>query len=143
MAENQVFDDIHSLRRVITVPTHTAPGTALMDNGRPAVTQTGSGDYLGPLTSTGDATLNTLLGIGVGHGGIGLGPLQATVTYTGSFSFPVTGASAATAPGTTVYITSGGVLTLTSSGNTAWGKVDFFRGEDSGTDTVVKVGVTL
>lgn len=142
MAKNKIYGDIPSLRRVVTVPTQTPPGKAIMDAGRPAVTLTGSGDYTGPLTSTGDDVLDALLGIGVGHGGIGLGPLQATVTYTGTFAFPVTGASASTAPGTTVYITSGGTLTLTSTSNTAWGKVDFFRGEDSATDTAVKVGVT-
>lgn len=143
MAKNMIYGDIPSLRRVVTVPTNTAPGTALLSGGKPAVTLTGSGDYAGTLTTTGNDVLDTMLGVGTGHGGVGLGPLQATVTYTGTFSFPVTGASASTAPETTVYITSGGTLTLTATSNTAWGKVDFFRGEDSATDTAVKVGVTL
>lgn len=136
MSKNMIYADIASTRRVIPVPTGTAPGTALIHGGKAHVTITGSGDY--------DTTTVLPNGITVSRvnvGGVGLGPLQATAAVTGSFAFNVTGASASTTPGTAVYITSGGTLTLTSTGNTAFGIVDFFRGDLSATDTVVKIGV--
>lgn len=142
MAKNQIYADIESLRRVVTVPTGTAPGTALIDAGRPAVTLTGSGDYVNTdVITAGDQTVT----VATTGGGIGLDPLQAVVTYTGSFSFPVVGATSASA-GEIVYydtVAADGTLTLTATSNTAFGVVDFFRGEDSSTDTVVKIGVAL
>lgn len=143
MALNVIFSDIESERRTAVVGNDVAPGTALIIGGRPVVTLTGSGDYTNGLTSTGNDALDEFLNIGVGMGGIGLADDEATVTPTGTYAFPVTGASSATARGTAVYRTSGGLLTLTSSGNTKFGIVEFFRGEDSATDTAVTIGVNL
>lgn len=143
MALNVIFSDVESERRTAVVGTNVAPGTALIVGGRPVVTITGSGDYAGTLTSTGDATLNTLLGIGSHRGGVGLLDNEATVSPTGTYAFPVTGASAATARGTTVYRTTGGALTLTEGTNVKFGIVEFFRGELSATDTAVTIGVNL
>lgn len=146
MAKNRIFPDVESLRRVVTVPTHTAPGTPLLDAGRPAVTLTGSGDYINTdVITAGNETITIAT---ANSGGISLSPLQAVVTYTGSFAFPVTGATVtdayeANGQGKKVYITAGGVLDLDPTGNTAYGIVDFFRGSESATDTVVKIGVTL
>lgn len=143
MALNVIFSDIESERRTAIVGSNVAPGSPRLIGGRPVVTITGSGDYTNGLTTTGDTVIDKLLGVGVANGGIGLLPTEATVTPTGTYAFPVTGATSGTARGATVYITSGNVLTLTSSGNTKFGIVEFFRGEDSATDTAVTIGVNL
>lgn len=141
MALNVIYSDIESERRAVPVGNDVAPGTPIIQGGRPAVTLTGSGDYDGnQITLTANGTTTVLAG---GRGGVGLPDNYATVTYTGTYGFPVTGASAATAPGTVVYRTSGGTLTLTTSGNTKWGVVEFFRGELSATDTAVTIGINL
>jgi hypothetical protein len=138
---NVLYSDIESERRPATVPTNTAPGTPRIIGGRPAITVTGSGDYAGnAMTVTSSGKTVTLAG---GGGGESLAPLEATVTFTGSYFFPVAGASAATVNGTPVFITAGGALTLTSTSNTKYGVVEFFRGESSATDTAVTIGVNL
>lgn len=141
MAANQIFSDVPSMRYVAEVGTDTPPGTAKVLGGVPVVTITGSGDYDGnAITMTANGVTTTLAG---GSGGVGLADTMATVSPTGAYAFDVTGASAAAiTPGVTlVYITAGGALTLTSSGNTRFGIAEFFRGETSVTDTVVRIGV--
>lgn len=140
MATNMIMADVESQRYVAEVGNDVAPGTALVLGGVPVVTITGSGDYDGnAITMTANGVTTTLAG---GRGGVGLADDQATVSPTGAYAFDVTGASAAAiTPGVTqVYITSGGVLTLTSTSNTAFGIAEFFRGETSVTDTVVRIG---
>lgn len=143
MALNVILSDIESERRSITVPTKTAPGTPVIFGGRPMVTITGSGDYTNGLTTTGNTVIDDLLDVGVGQGGIGLQPLEATASPTGTYAFPVTGATDQTAKGAIVYLTSAGALTLTAGSNTKFGIVEFFRGETSATDTAVTIGVNL
>lgn len=141
MATNVIYQGTREEQRAVPVPTKTPPGKALIVGGRPAVTITGSGDYDGnKITLTANSETTVLAG---GRGGVGLKDLEATVAFTGTYAFPVTGASAATSPQTVVYITSGGVLTLSASGNTKFGVVEFFRGEKSETDTAVTIGVNL
>lgn len=141
MTKNMVYSDVESERRTAIVGTNVAPGSPRIVGGRPVVTITGSGDYVGnAITLTANGVTTTLAG---GRGGVGLLDTEATVTPTGSYAFDVTGASAATARGTAVYLTSGNVVTLTASGNTKFGIVEFFRGELSATDTVVTIGVNL
>ena len=141
MALNVIFSDIESERRAVPVGNNVAPGTAIIQGGRPAVTITGSGDYDGnAVTVTANGKTTVIAG---GRGGVSLLDNYATVSYTGTYAFDVTGATSATAPGTVVYRTSGGVLTLTASGNTKYGVVEFFRGELSATDTAVTIGVNL
>lgn len=142
MALNVIFSDIETERRATVVGNDVAPGTPMIVGGRPVVTITGSGDYDGNAV-----TLNipgeTPLVLAGGRGGVSLQDDEATVSPTGTYAFPVTGASAATAKGTVVYLTSGGVLTLTEASNTKWGVVEFFRGEESATDTAVTIGINL
>lgn len=136
-----VMSDVESQRYVAEVGNDVAPGTALLLGGVPVVTITGSGDYDGnAITLTANGVTTTLAG---GRGGVGLVDDQATVSPTGAYAFDVTGASegAVTAGATIVYITSGGVLTLSGGGNTRFGVAEFFRGELSSTDTVVRIGV--
>lgn len=143
MALNVIFSDVESERRATVVGNDVAPGTPMIVGGRPVVTITGSGDYTNGLTTTGNTVLDDLLGVGEANGGVGLADDQATVSPTGTYAFPVTGASVATTPQTAVYITSGGALTLTAGSNTKFGVVEFFRGEESATDTAVTIGVNL
>lgn len=143
MALNVIFSDIESERRTKVVGNNVAPGSPRIISGQPVVTLTGSGDYTNGITTTGNDVLDTLLGVGEKVGGIGLEDNEATVTPHGTYAFPVTGASAATTRNTPVYITAGNVLTLTASGNTKFGEVEFFRGEKSATDTAVTIGANL
>lgn len=140
---NVAYSDIEGERRPEVVGNNIAPGTPMIVGGRPIVTVTGSGDFTNGLTSTGNEILDEVLNVGVGQGGIGLEDNEATVTPTGTYYFPVTGASVSTARGTVVYITSGRTLTLTAGSNTKFGIVAFFRGEESATDTAVTIGVNL
>lgn len=138
MATNQVFADIPSTRRVREVGSNVAPGTPLIADGRGAVTITGSGDY------TRTVTVGSISQVVTG-GGVGLGDEDATLAFTGSWAFDVDGASDATAPGTPVYLDAAGALTLSADDGAGddyepYGVVDFFRGETSATDTVVKIG---
>lgn len=133
MSKNMIYADIRSTRRARTVGNDVAPGTPVMVDGRAGVTVTGSGDYsrnvvVGPYT------------VAVEGGGVGLLDDQATVAFSGTWAFPVAGATAATPEGTPVYIDEDGELTLTATDNEAFGVVDFFRGETSATDTAVKIG---
>lgn len=141
MAKNMIYSDIESERRVAVVGSNVAPGSPRIVGGRPVVTITGSGNYTGnQVTMTANGVTTVLAG---GRGGVGLRDDEATVTPTGSYAFNVTGASASIARGTAVYLTSGNVPTLTATGNTKFGIVEFFRGELSATDTVVTIGVNL
>lgn len=140
MAKNQIMSDVESMRYVAEVGNDVAPGTALVLGGVPVVTITGSGDYDGnAITMTANGVTTVLAG---GRGGVGLLDDQATVSPTGAYAFDVVGATEqAVTPGVTqVYMTSGGDLTLTEGSNTPFGIAEFFRGETSETDTVVRIG---
>lgn len=142
MALNAIFSDIESERRAVPVGNNVAPGTAIIQGGRPAVTVTGSRDYAGNQISVvvGGETLI----LQEGRGGESLpADNYATVTYTGTYAFDVAGATVATAPGTVVYRTTAGALTLTAGSNVKFGVVEFFRGSASATDTAVTIGVNL
>lgn len=142
MALNVIFSDIRSERRPVPVGNNVAPGTPLIAGTRPAVTLTGSRDYDGNAVTV-SANGETLV-IAGGRGGESLpADNYATVTFTGTYAFPVAGASASTTYGTPVYIEDDGDLTLTEGTNTKYGIVEFFRGEDGATDTAVTIGVNL
>lgn len=142
MALNVIFSDIRSERRVVPVGNNVAPGTPLILGGRPAITITGSRDYAGnAITVNGNGESIVIAG---GRGGESLPTDDSgTVTFTGTYTFPVAGATAATEYGTPVYIEADGDLTLTDTGNTKYGIVEFFRGTESATDTAVTIGVNL
>lgn len=140
MALNVILSDVRSERRARPVGNNVAPGTPLISGSRPAITITGSRDYAGnAINVTGNGQTLLLAG---GKGGQSL-PADdyATVTFTGSYALPVEGATITTAVnGVSVYIDADGDLTLTETDNTFYGEVEFFRGTDSATDTVVTIG---
>jgi len=140
MAENRIYAGIETEQRVVVVGSNVAPGTPLIISGQPVVTLTGSGDYVNTRTIVAGDTTTTISR--TGSGGVGLLATQATVTPTGTFAFPVTGATSASG-GVKVYLTGTGLLTLTVGTNAEYGVVDFFRGEISATDTAVKIGINL
>ena len=140
MALNMILADIESERRARPVGNDVAPGTPIISGGRSAVTVTGSRDYAGNAVSiTGGGETVVLAG---GRGGESLPDDDyATVAFSGTWGFDVAGATAATEPGTLVYL-DGDELTLTE-GDTVYGAVEFFRGELSATDTAVTIGANL
>ncbi|AXC37896.1 hypothetical protein SEA_JACKO_38 [Microbacterium phage Jacko] len=142
MALNVIFSDIRSERRVVPVGNDIAPGTPIISGGRPAVTLTGSRDYAGnavTISAPGHTPL-TILG---GKGGQSL-PTDdsATITFTGTYAFDVEGATDATEYGEPVYIDEA-TNTLSLTGTTKFGIVEFYRGELSETDVAVTIGVNL
>jgi len=128
MANNVVFSDIESLREVWPVAAEVASGTPLVNNGKAGVALTASGGSTKSVTS-GPYTIS-----GIPAGGVGLDALEVSVATTGTFEFTgvvssgTTPVPTSTAQGTPVFITSAGALTLASSGNTAFGRVNYPKG---------------
>lgn len=142
MALNQIMRDVESQRFVAEVGNNVAPGTPLVLAGVPVVTITGSGDYK-PAGSAVVSSNGVNIPLGPQRGGVGLKDDHATVSPTGAYALPVVGATAATiTQGATVvyYDANDDTLTLTPTDNTAWGVAEWFRGETSATDTVVRIG---
>lgn len=149
MANNMIFSDIPSTRRVLDVGTKVAPGTPGVFAGKGFVTLTGSGDN--PVIAHTQEGLEYTLRE---RGGVGLEDFEATCAFSGSFAFDVADADDTVVPGDPVYLVADanaeegdnvatGTLTVTASGtdDVLFGYVDFFRGEYSATDTVVKIGL--
>lgn len=135
MANNVVFSDIESLREVWPVAAEVASGTPLINTGRAGVALTASGGSTRSVIS-GPYTIS-----GIPSGGVGLDALEVSVATSGTFEFAVAGGLTTTPQNTVVYITSGGALTLTSSGNTAWGRVNYPKGYARVAGTLpVKIG---
>lgn len=134
------FASTDGLREVWDVTAEVAEGTALINGTRAGVAYTPSGGH------TRSKTVGPVTVSGFPDGGASLPLLKASVATDGSWEFPVTGASAATANGTAVYavVASGRItgLTLTSSGNTLYGVINNPLGYDkAGAFSVVKIGV--
>lgn len=124
MAKNLVYKNDNKQNRVETLAATHGPGEPVVSlSGAPAVTVTGSGDYVKSEIIPGVGTLS-----GVPAGGVGLEGKQVTLAFSGTWEFPtadITGVTASTANGTKVYITSANALTGTASGNTLFGTVDY------------------
>lgn len=137
MATNMIYSDTRSLRRPIEVGSKVAPGTpGVTVAGVPYVTVSGSGDNAVTKTLV-DGTVVTTSE----RGGVSLRDTYATVAFDGSWAFDVDGADVDVVEESPVYIESDGTLTLDDTTGEPYGVVDFFRGEKSATDTVVRVGV--
>lgn len=120
MALNLVYRNIDSKNRTEDLGKTLAPGAPVLDKaGVPAVTVTGSGDY------TVSETVYGYTVSGIPAGGASLVGQEVTLAFDGTWEFAVTGATAATAQGTKVYLTSAGALTATAASNTLYGTVDW------------------
>lgn len=117
MASNQKFDYGDSLS--LPVATGTLSGVAVLVGALSGTTRTKEGSLEG-----GTATLRSSAGQLAGF---------ATVDLVGCYEQTVTGALT---PGTAVYITAGGALTATLTGNTLWGYALTTKGAGSGLATV-------
>lgn len=123
MSTNLIYVYSKERTRERPVPANTQPGTPLLINTRPCVT----------ITARGDATVAKTLADGTvvtrGNGGVGNLPDSATVAYDGTWEFTgITGVTTSTGQDVAIYITSGGGLTNSSSGNTLYGMTDYPRG---------------
>lgn len=138
----QVYSYSYDKTEVWDLGASTAPRTAVRSvSGQPGVNITATGNYTKSVTENG-ITIS-----GIPAGGIGLAATEATVAIDGTWEFPVTGGLTTTPQNTAVYMTSATppVLTLTSSGNTIFGKVNYPKEEyirTAGT-LPVKVGVFI
>lgn len=124
IATQEVFAHTEALCEVWTAISTVGSGAALMSaNSQPAVGMTGTGDYttsevVGPYTLS-----------GIPAGGVGLVGKEISVAVDGTWEFPVTGGLTSTAQNTIVYavVATGEItsLTLTATGNVAFGKVNY------------------
>lgn len=130
MAENMFKKYTESLVRVLEVGSNIAGGSPILIDTRPGVTLARSGG--GSITKTTNLPGN-ITSITKTVEGVGYEDNTAAVAFDGTWLFAVTGvtdgatvpdSAAGTNQGTSVYITAGGVLTLTSSGNTYYGRID-------------------
>lgn len=120
MALNLVYRNTDSQNRVEDLGKTLAPGLpAVSKAGLSVVTVTGSGDYTVSETGFGGVTISD-----IPAGGVGLRGQEVTLAFDGTWEFAVTGATAATAQGTEVFITDAtNVLSLT--GTVSYGYVDW------------------
>jgi hypothetical protein len=119
MATNMIFRYDSKQTRERPVPAGVQAGEPVLIGTRPAVT----------LTARGDSTVTKLLPGGYTqtgpNGGAGNDPDKASVAFDGTWEFAVTGATTTTANEVAVFITSARALTLTATGNTAFGFTDY------------------
>lgn len=140
MAKNLVYRNDNKKNRVEVLAATHGPGEPVVSlSGAPAVTITGSGDYTKSEVISGVGTLS-----GIAAGGVGLEGKEVTLAFDGTWEFltsSVAGASASTANGTKVYITSANALTTTAGSNTLYGSVDRPKDYDNSRGyTPVKIG---
>lgn len=122
MATNLIYLGSPEKNREREVGADVLPGTPLIVGGKSVVTLTASGGTdAANISVPGGYTVSG----GPGIGGVGNRTNYATVAYDGTYEFDVTGALTSTANDVAVYITSGGVLTLTASTNTLYGHTDY------------------
>jgi len=121
MAVNKILEGTPAKNREATVPAGTQAGVPLIADGRPSMTITAEP------TATKTKTLPGGVSITYPVGGVGNAAGKATVVMDGTYEFAVTGVTTGTGNGVEVFITAGGVLTLTSSGNTHFGWTDYPR----------------
>lgn len=122
MAMNMIYPYNRERTRERQVPVGTQAGTPLLINSRPCVA----------VTSRGDATASKTLADGtviVRNVGMSTGTAfdSATVAFDGTWELAIASIPTNTAQDTPVYITSGNVLTLVSTANTAFGFTDYPR----------------
>lgn len=122
MALNLVYRNTDSQNRVEDLGKTLGPGDPEISKaGLPVVAVTGSADFTVSEVIPGLGTLS-----GIPRGGVGLRGQEVTLAFDGTWEFEVTGATAASAQGTKVYITTAGRdLTTTAGSNTEYGYIDW------------------
>ena len=119
MALNKIFRETPELNRALPVPSGTKAGTPLLVEGVPVVTLTArTGETATKTFSDGTSVTYSISGASVPDG-------QASCAFDGTFEFAVAGALTTTVSDVAVYITGGGVLTLTEGTNTLYGHTDY------------------
>ena len=146
MASNMFKKYTEALVRKVEVGTDVPGGTAIFVNGRPAVTLADSGGS--SVTKTTNLPGN-ITSITYDTGGVTYGEGEAAVAFDGTWLFPVAGvangdtvpdSAAGTNEGTSVYRDpDDGALTLTSTDNVFYGKID--AGAIVGGVAPVQIGV--
>lgn len=123
MAINMIYRYNGEKTRERPVPSGTQSGTPLLIGSRPVVTLTARGDSTETVTAPDGSTITYK------NGGAGNASDSATVAYDGTWEFgTITGVTTSTGQDVAIYITSGGVLTNSSSGNTLYGYTDYPKG---------------
>lgn len=120
MPTNQIYKPNRNLSKVREVGVDVPQGSPVLIDDRPGVTDGLSGGS----TRTDDR----IAGVSVTYanqGNVGFEEGEALVHRDGTFEFPVDGVDEDTDVDTDVFLTSAGALTLTSAGNTYFGKVDY------------------
>ena len=149
MANNLVYRNDDEKNRVQTLAATYGPGQPVISlDSKPAVTVTGSGDYVLPNETSfyAPATIS-----GVPAGGVGLTGKQVTLAFDGTWEFLASGFDTTPPDPTSIvngtainFKTSNGKLTTAAvtGGIVAWGTVDFPPGYNKTRGFVpVKVGV--
>lgn len=131
MATNMFKKYTESLVRKLEVGDDVLGGTPIIINNRPGVTLADSGGSSRTKTTNLPGNITSVT---YDSQGATFGPGEATVAFDGTWLFPVTGvtdgdtvpdSAAGTDEGTSVYLDPlDGSLTLTSTGNTFYGKID-------------------
>lgn len=133
MVKNMIYKYEEKNTRVRTLAATVLSGTPLLDpaDARPAVALTNSGDATKTVTTADIPIGGGVTTLTYPNGGEGLIGKETTLAYDGTWEFDVVSSGATPAPtstanGVQVYIITGtGALTLSSSGNTAYGRVDY------------------
>lgn len=134
MTKNMIYKYDEKKTRVRTLAATVQSGTPLLDpaDARPAIALTNSGDATKTVTTSDIPIGGGVTTLTYPNGGVGLVGKETTLAYDGTWEFDgvvssgTTPAPTSTAQGVQVYIiTATGALTLASSGNTAYGKVDY------------------
>jgi hypothetical protein len=137
MAKNMIYKYTENKTRDRVLDSAVDSGTPVLDpdDARPAVTITAVGQGISKTLSVNDNPQQVPFGGGVTsitytERPASLEGLEATLAYDGTWQFDVVSTGTTPAPtstenGVQVYITGAGALTLASSGNTAYGHVDY------------------
>lgn len=130
IATQEVFAHTDSLVEIWDAGAETPARTLIMKNGRPGVALTNTSDITGNVASKTFGRVTVALAKQGGVGNSKASAVDATqavpVAVDGTWEFEsITGVTTSTAQSTPIYVTSGGVLTNSSSGNTKVGEVNY------------------
>jgi len=128
-----IFRSTDTLNRVRTLAASAHEGDPVLDptDQRPAVAYTNSGDVMKTVTTSDIPIGGGVTTLTYPNGGVGLFGKETVLAYDGTWEFDVVSSGTTPAPtttpaGTKVFIIAAtSKLTLASSGNVAYGTVDY------------------